>query len=108
MYKLSFYVPPFALESVKAALFEAGAGHIRNYDQCCWQTLGRGQFRPLRGSAPVIGELGKLSELEEWKVELVCADAFIKGAVKALKLAHPYEEVAYEVLKLVDEDAIVV
>jgi hypothetical protein len=102
MYKLSFYVPPFALESVKAALFDADAGHIGNYDQCCWQTLGRGQFRPLAGSFPAFGESELLSEFEEWKVELVCEDARIRGVVKALQLAHPYEEVAYEVVKLVE------
>ena len=102
MYKLSFYVPPFALESVKVALFDADAGHIGNYDQCCWQTPGRGQFRPLADSSPAIGESEILSEVEEWKVELVCEDALIKDVVKALKLAHPYEEVAYEVTKLVD------
>jgi hypothetical protein len=107
MYKLSFYVPPSALESVKTALFEAGAGRIGNYDQCCWQVKGSGQFRSLPGSRPAIGEQNELKELEEWKVDLVCEDALIKTVVKALKAAHPYEEVAYEVLKLVDEETIV-
>jgi len=102
MYKLSFFVPQDGLEAVKLALFEAGAGRMGNYDRCCWQIRGQGQFRPLAGSTPAIGEQQALTVLEEWKVELVCEDALIKAAVQALKAAHPYEEVAYEVVKLED------
>lgn len=104
MYKLSFYVPEPALESVKSALFEAGAGKIGLYDQCCWQTKGRGQFRPLPGSDPAIGAREILTTLDEWKVELVCEDTLIKSVVSVLKKAHPYEEVAYQVLHLADTD----
>ncbi len=102
MYKLSFFVPQEGLESVKKALFKAGAGRIGNYDQCCWQIKGQGQFRPLPGSIPAIGQQQKLTVLEEWKVELVCKDSLIKSAIEALKAAHPYEEVAYEVLQLAE------
>ena len=102
MYKLSFYVPQDGLEAVKSALFEAGAGRIGNYDRCCWQVKGCGQFRSLPGSSPAIGEQQALTVLEEWKVELVCENVLIEAAVQALKAAHPYEEVAYEVMKLED------
>jgi len=105
MYKLSFFVPQEALEAVKAALFKVGAGYIGSYDQCCWQVKGLGQFRPLQGSDPAIGDREKLTTLEEWKVELVCEEGLINAAVKALKATHPYEEVAYEVIKLIDVDA---
>ncbi|MDO6513775.1 MULTISPECIES: YqfO family protein [unclassified Neptuniibacter] len=100
MYKLSFFVPEDHLESVKSAIFTTGAGRIGNYDQCCWQVLGRGQFRALEGSTPFIGKYNELETVSEWKVELVCDDEFIKQAVMALKQAHPYEEPAYEVWKL--------
>ncbi len=100
MYKLCFYVPPANLESVKQALFDAGAGRIGDYDSCCWQTRGTGQFRPLAGSDPHIGACDQLEQLEEWKVEMVCADALIGTAVATLKRAHPYEEVAYDVWRL--------
>ena len=52
MYKIEFYTPESHLETVKKAMFEAGAGHLENYDCCCWQTRGIGQFRPLEGSNP--------------------------------------------------------
>ncbi len=97
MYKINFYVPETHLESVKAALFAAGAGRIGHYDSCCWQTKGVGQFRALAGSAPYIGQQGKVEQVEEYKVELVCSKENLEQAVAALKKAHPYEEPAYEV-----------
>lgn len=102
MYKLSFFVPESDLESVKRALFEVGVGKIGDYDSCCWQTLGQGQFRPLAGSDPHIGEQGQVETLAEWKVEMVCDDALIRQAIATLKQAHPYEEVAYDVWQLAD------
>ena len=100
LYKLSFYVPETHLEVVKNAVFNAGAGQYDRYDQCCWQCPGTGQFRPLAGSQPYLGELNKLETLPEYKVEMVCADECISAAVTALKLAHPYEEPAYDVWQL--------
>lgn len=102
MYKLAFFVPEANLESVKRALFAMGAGRIGDYDSCCWQVLGQGQFRPLAGSNPHIGSQGEVEVLPEWRVELVCSDALIRDAVATLKRAHPYEEVAYDVWRLED------
>lgn len=102
MYKLCVYVPETHLEVVKRALFAAGAGRIGNYDSCCWQVAGQGQFRPLAGSAPYIGQTGQVEAVLEYKVELVCADELIADAVAALKQAHPYEEPAYQVWQLAD------
>ncbi len=104
MYQLSFYVPEKDAESVKQAIFATGAGRIGQYDRCCWQSLGQGQFRPLAGSSPAIGEQDTLEVLDELKVELVCEEHHIKAAVAALKLAHPYEEVAYAVVRLVNDE----
>lgn len=102
MYKLAFFVPEENLEAVKQALFATGAGRIGDYDHCCWQILGQGQFRPLAGSDPHIGTQGVVETLPEWRVELVCSDELIRDAVTALKQAHPYEEVAYDVWQLAD------
>lgn len=100
MYKIGFYVPSSHLESVKAALFAAGAGRIGNYDSCAWQTLGQGQYRPLSGSQPYHGQTGKLEMVEEYRVELVCSDELIKAVVKALRTAHPYEEPAFDIVRM--------
>lgn len=106
MYKLVFFVPTEHAEEVKAAVFSTGAGKIGHYDQCCWQTTGTGQFRPLAGSDPFIGQApgdqpeGETEYVEELRIELVCEDALIRDAVFALKNAHPYEEPAYDVWQL--------
>lgn len=97
MHKLCFYVPESHLETVKAALFLAGAGRIGNYDSCCWQVLGQGQFRPLAGSKPTLGEQGELEIISEYKVEMVLDDALLSAVVAALQESHPYEEPAYDI-----------
>lgn len=100
MYKLAFFVPPSHLEAVKQAVFAAGGGRLGAYDQCCWQVLGEGQFRPLDGSQPFIGQSGIVERVVEWKVELVVDEGLIADVVTALKAAHPYETPAYEVWRL--------
>ncbi|WP_422133498.1 MULTISPECIES: NGG1p interacting factor NIF3 [unclassified Endozoicomonas] len=96
LHKLCFFVPESHLESVKTAVFAAGAGRYEKYDNCCWQTLGQGQFRALDGSDPFIGSQGKLETVQEFKVEMICEDQYLKAAIAALKSAHPYEEPAFE------------
>ncbi|OUS40562.1 NGG1p interacting factor NIF3 [Oleispira antarctica] len=105
MYKIVFYVPESHLQPVKQAIFDSGAGKIGNYDQCCWQVLGQGQFRPLAGAQPFIGEVnieqdGPAEEVMEYRVELVCEDDLIQQAIAALRQAHPYEEPAFDVWQL--------
>jgi hypothetical protein len=100
VYKLCVYIPESHLEKVKSALFKAGAGKIGNYDCCCWQVLGQGQFRPLSGSNPAIGQQGSLEAVKEYRVEMVCDDAVIEQVLKNLKRSHPYEEPAFDVIKV--------
>jgi len=100
MYKLCFYVPESHLEEVKKAVFATGAGRIGRYEHCCWQVAGTGQFRPLPGSQPFVGETGRLETLVEYRVEMVCADERITEAVAARRRAHPYEEPAFDVWRL--------
>jgi len=102
MYKLCVYIPQSHLQPVKAAMFDAGGGKIGNYDQCCWQTLGQGQFRPLQNSQPFIGSTGEVEVVDEYKVELVVSDALVKAVIARMKQAHPYEEPAYDVWQLAE------
>ncbi len=102
MLKLCFYVPESHLERVKTALFSVGAGKIGHYDSCSWQTLGQGQFRPLEGSSPYLGQKGAVETVQEYKVEMVCDEALIKKVLDTLRRVHPYEEPAYDVMKLVE------
>ena len=102
MYKLVFFVPESHLDPVKTAVFNAGAGAIGQYDQCCWQAAGEGQFRPLAGSNPFIGQANQLEQVTEYRVEMVCEDSCIEAAIVALRAAHPYEEPAIDVWRLAE------
>jgi hypothetical protein len=100
VFKLCFYVPASHLEPVKQAIFDAGGGRIGDYDSCCWQVLGQGQFRPLAGSDPYLGRQGEVEQVDEYRVELVCEREHLAGVIGALRLAHPYEEPAFDVVQL--------
>ena len=102
MYKLTVFIPDDALETVKSALFAAGAGKIGNYADCCWQIKGTGQFKPLAGSQPHIGRPNQAEQVDEWRVEMVVADDYIHAVIDALKDAHPYETPAYDVIQVLD------
>lgn len=95
MYKLEFLVPLDTCEHVKEAVFNAGAGHVGNYEACGWQTYGSGQFKPLKGSQPAVGIEGVLTRCPEIKVECIVAEEVIDAVVKALVESHPYETVAH-------------
>lgn len=100
-YTLVFYVPETHLEQVKAAVFAAGAGRQGDYQHCCWQVLGQGQFQPLPGATPFIGEQGKLERLPEWRVEMLVSQTVLAAVMQAFRSSHPYEEPAYAVLQQV-------
>lgn len=102
MYKICFFAPESHVEQVKTAMFAAGAGKIGDYDSCCWQVRGEGQFRPLEGSQPYLGRQGAVEKVAEFKVEMVCERQYMKAVLEAMKQAHPYEEPAYDIHVLVD------
>lgn len=95
-YKLEIYVPESHVTAVKTAIFQAGAGKIGNYDCCCWETSGTGQFRPSSGSNPFIGSEGRVEQVAEVKLETVCLGKVLETVIAALKAAHPYETPAYQ------------
>ncbi|WP_326518985.1 NGG1p interacting factor NIF3 [Acinetobacter sp. CAAS 2-6] len=104
MLKLIYYVPESHLESTKQAIFTAGAGGIGNYEQCAWQVLGVGQFKPVKGANPFIGELNALEQVPEWRVETIVSEEHASSVAKALKASHPYEEPAFEFIQLLSVD----
>jgi hypothetical protein len=104
MYKLCFYIPETHLEPVKQALFDKGAGRMGMYDHCSWQVLGVGQFKPLEGSEPFLGTQNMIERVAEYKVEMVCENGVIADVVKELIRTHPYQQPAYEIVKIFTAD----
>ncbi len=104
MHVLVFYVPKTHLQQVKDAVFASGAGTLGNYSHCSWEVKGEGQFLPMNGADPVIGSVGNLEKVEEYRVEMVVQDELLTSVVQALKHSHPYETPAYHLIPVVSDD----
>jgi dinuclear metal center YbgI/SA1388 family protein len=98
--KLYTFVPVADAEKVRAALFAAGGGHIGNYSEASFNTEGTGTFKPEAGSNPTIGQEGYREVVKEVKMEIIFPSWLQHDVIAAMKAAHPYEEVAYDVISL--------
>jgi len=103
LYKLVVFVPKGYENLVKEALAVNGAGGLGNYSHCFFQTGGTGNFKPLEGATPFLGSVGKVEEAEEYRIETVVTEKYLKKALSAMLKAHPYEEVAYDLYLLANE-----
>jgi hypothetical protein len=99
--KLVVFVPQEALDTVREAVFEAGAGRIGAYERCSWYTPGTGTFLGGAGTEPSVGEPGREERVPELRLETVFPEERQNEVVEALKRAHPYEEPAFDVYPLV-------
>jgi hypothetical protein len=98
--KLVVFVPREALDAVRNALFDAGAGRIGNYEHCSWYTQGTGTFLGGEGSSPALGEAGREQRVAELRLETVFPEELQDEVIAALRQAHPYEEPAFDVYAL--------
>ena len=101
--KLVWFVPEESLDATRDAVFEAGGGRIGDYERCSWYAIGTGTFFGGAGTEPALGESGREERVAELRVEVLVPEGRIRDAVVALRLAHPYEEPAYDVYPLVDQ-----
>ena len=99
--KLVVFVPREALDTVRAALFAAGAGGIGNYTRCSWYTEGTGTFLGGDGTSPTVGQAGREERVAELRLETIFPVAKQDAVIAALREAHPYEEPAFEIYDLV-------
>lgn len=102
--KLVTYVPNEQFETVAEALFSAGAGHIGNYSECSFASQGIGTYKPNEQSNPFEGKAGQRSMVEERRLEVVVPVNLAGKLISVLKDTHPYEEVAYELYALLNEN----
>lgn len=101
--KIVVTVPLSHAEAVRQALGEAGAGHFGEYSFCSFTAVGTGRFMPSDKANPYIGTTGKLEEVEEERIEVVCDREKAKKVATAIRHVHPYEEPAIDVYPLLDE-----
>jgi hypothetical protein len=98
--KLVTFVPAAHVEAVSRALFQAGAGHIGRYSHCSFRSTGTGTFFGGEGTSPAVGQAGRHEEAAELRLETVVAPERIEDVVLALRASHPYEEVAFDLVRL--------
>lgn len=98
--KIVVFVPESHADAVRDAMGKASAGKIGNYTYCSFSSKGIGRFKPEEGAHPNIGEVGKLESVEEERIEAVCERKNLADVIKAIKRAHPYEEVALDIYPL--------
>ncbi len=93
-------MPREALEATRGAVFAAGAGRIGAYERCSWYAAGTGTYLGGEGTSPAHGEAGREQRVAELRVETVVPDDALDAVLAALKGAHPYEEVAFDLYQL--------
>lgn len=101
--KLVVYVPKTDFQKVDLAILGAGAGQIGKYSECHFRSEGIGTFTPGKDANPVIGTIHVREEVQEIKLEYVVSNHLISDVLTAMKQAHPYEEVAYELIALLNQ-----
>ena len=98
--KLVVFVPNDHVDILRKAVFDAGGGHIGDYDECSFVFDGEGTFRPRQGANPVVGEIGKRNIEAESRLEFIYSSHTEAAILRAMNAAHPYEEVAYDLIPL--------
>lgn len=98
--KIAVFVPTTHAQKIRSVLAKAGAGKLGDYDSCSFSSKGVGRFRPLKGAKPFVGKVGEVEEVEEEKIEVLCAREKLKEVLKTIKIAHPYKEPAIDVYPL--------
>jgi dinuclear metal center YbgI/SA1388 family protein len=98
--KLFTFVPLEFSEKVRNAIFAAGAGEISDYSECSFNTEGQGTFKPGKGTNPFSGNIGERKLENEVKIEVILPAWKERSVLAAMKAAHPYEEVAYDIIAL--------
>lgn len=101
--KIVTFVPLENADAVRKALGEAGAGQIGEYSYCSYSVTGHGRFTPSDKANPHTGHAGLQEIVVEERIEVVCDPDKAKQAIAAMKKAHPYEEVAFDIYPLLQE-----
>lgn len=102
--KIVTFVPLANADDVRKALGDAGAGQIGEYSYCSYTVVGKGRFLPSYKARPHIGANGIAETVEEERIEVVCERSNAKRVIEAMKQAHPYEEVAFDIYPLITEE----
>ena len=102
--KLTVFIPLSHLNKVAETIHQAGGGIIGEYSHCSFRTKGTGTFKGSAKSNPSVGNKGKTEFVEEVKLEVLVDDWKLGQVINSMKIAHPYEEVAYDIFSLKNDN----
>jgi dinuclear metal center YbgI/SA1388 family protein len=102
--KLTTYVPATHAETITMAMHQAGAGNIGDYKNCSFRAEGTGYFEPTGNAKPTVGQVGKLEKVDELRIEMILPAVAENQVIAALRSTHPYEEVAFYLSRLENEN----
>ncbi len=99
-FKVVVTVPENEADKLREVIGDVGGGKVGNYTHCSFSVKGTGRFKPVDGANPAIGEVGKLEEVAEERIEIICDESNLKAVVSAIGETHSYAEPAIDVYKL--------
>lgn len=99
-YKVVVTVPEDEADKLREAIGNAGGGKVGNYNHCSFSVKGTGRFLPVDGANPTIGQVGRVEEVAEERIEITCDSECVKAVVEAIRETHSYEEPAIDIYKL--------
>ena len=99
-HKIVVFVPADHADVVRQAIGNAGGGRLGDYAFCSFSLRGVGRFVPQTGARPAIGQVGRLEEVEEERIEITCDSSLVRDVIDAVLAVHPYEEPALDVWPL--------
>ncbi len=102
--KIVTFAPSENADEIRRALGDAHAGELGEYSYCSFSSQGFGRYLPSEIANPHIGERGEFAKTAEERIEVTCERKFAKRAIEMMKAAHPYEEVAFDIYPLIEED----
>lgn len=101
-YKVIVTIPEGEADKLRIAIGDAGGGRVGNYTYCSFSVKGTGRFMPIDGAKPAIGQVGRLEEVAEERIEITCDNENINAVVAAIREVHSYEEPAIDVYELIE------
>jgi hypothetical protein len=102
--KIAVFVPTTHSKKVLEAIGKSGGGAIGNYSYCSFSVRGTGRFKPNEKANPFIGKAGEFEEVKEDRIEFICPKEKAKSILKAIREVHPYEEIAFDIYPLLEEN----
>jgi hypothetical protein len=104
--KIVVFVPKTHADVVRQVMGDAGAGKMGHYSHCSYSSVGIGRFKPLEGAHPFVGEVGRLEEVEEERIECICERNKARGVIETVRKVHPYEGMALDIFPLLSEEEV--